>query len=134
MNPTAAARPVSARTTPFDGNASTREEDITCPDPSVHEVAAREKALQDQAATAAHHVIHAERDTKIRGTNPLGPDGRLSAACARHECEPHPVKKLTTMHRCRYISKVRSRRRLALFSLRWHRQIRLCTLRRQPSE
>lgn len=85
MSPIAISDPTNPRAVPMaqndiDENASRQKEEIVCPDPSAHEEAAREKALQDQAATAALYVTHDERDSKIRAINPLGPDGRLSAA------------------------------------------------------
>jgi hypothetical protein len=97
MSPTSAADPDSARMSPtayhnVDGNASTLEEEMASPDLSAHDEASREKTLQSHDATAASYVTHHGRDTKIRDINPFGPDGRLSAASALHDFEPHPVK------------------------------------------
>jgi hypothetical protein len=53
---------------------------LVCPDPSVHENFDQQKRLQEQSANVALHVSHPGRATNVRGINLLGPDGKLSSA------------------------------------------------------
>ncbi|KAF2259189.1 hypothetical protein CC78DRAFT_537297 [Lojkania enalia] len=79
------------QTSPRDANAKSLDTDLTvngsltpanmtCPDPSAHQI--KSTTLQDQASAAALYSTNPSKGTNTRQANPLGTDGRLSSASA----------------------------------------------------